>query len=692
MSQIQIENRKLTLDGRPISMISAEIHYWRLEPTAWPRILEAAVDMGLETIASYVQWHFHEFEKGRYDFTGETDPKRDLVAYLDLVQKSGLKLFIRPGPYTFAEWDNYGIPDYVAGFHRLHPEFQTAAASYIRAVCKIILPYLATRGGPIVMLQTDNMFDLGQHRYDRQLGLLGGEGLFQDYLRDKYQSIEALSDAWQTEYRSFDQAMATTALDSSDAATQARFIDFLSFKNEFTMKAAAWTISLYREQGIDLPLYSNATRDQDPEQMAEVLDLVSFNHYPTRDYAMLPDEHRHLIDHVRLLSGISPIPYIAELEAGIWHGYHYTKGLPHPDHYHFMLLNVLAGGAVAWTWYMFHDRDNWYMSPVNSRGKKREEIFSVFRLWINLVQEIKPDDWLRCSSTGISFYQPHYAVQHPHEISSALYQAGLDFSFYSLSAPGEAPPILFYDGPTWLGETAQRSLIEYMENGGHLVIFQHSPRTDEKGAPMNLLDLPRPDGVDSQGYMNTFFKDYLVHLGDFKARVELPEAVYLYREVEGSEILAARTSPRSLLNDNVLEEYAALVELGREENLVVGFHKPSGAGSLTFLGVPPSTELVREIHHFLQIPIPASPRTDGVQTVLYRSGSDHYLIVLNNGWEDKATEILLDPSEFLPGRYGVRNLLRKDERVLEVKANQAIILSAFTPKKNGALLEIKPLG
>jgi len=692
MTQVQIIDKKLTLDGEPISMISAEIHYWRLEPSTWPNILEAAVDMGLKTVASYVQWHFHEFEKGRYDFSGETDPKRDLIGYLDLVTDSGLNIFIRPGPYTFAEWDNYGIPDYVAGFNRLHPKFQTAAASYIQAVCQAIEPYMATGGGPIVMLQADNMFDLGQHRYDHQLGLLGGEGLFQDYLRDKYQTVEALNDMWQTEFRSFGQAMATTTLDSSDTITQARFIDFLTFKNAFTMKAAEWTISTYREQGVEIPLYSNATRDQDPEQMAEVLDLVSLNHYPTRDYALVPDEHRNLLDHVRLLSGISPIPYIAELESGIWHGYHYTKGLPYPDHYQFMILTVLAGGAVAWTWYMFHDRDNWYMSPVNSRGKKRQEIYSVFQQWVDRVQEVKPEDWSRCSSTGVTFYHPHYAINHPYEISGALYQAGIDFSFYSLTAPGKPPSILFYDGPTWLEDSAQRSLIEYMEKGGHLIIFQSGPRKDERGALLNLLDLPCPDGIDSQGYMNTFYKDYLVHLGEVEARVELPKTVYLYRDVPGDPILATRVSPRNFLNDNVLEEYATLVELGHEQNLVVGFHEPRGAGSLTLLGIPSSPELVREIHNYFEIPIPAIPLTGGVQTVLYRSGSDHYLIVLNNGWEDKASEILLDLSRFPPGRYGVRDLLREEERMFEVRANQAVMLTAFTPKKNGTLIRITPLG
>ncbi len=182
LGRIEIKDRKLLRDGEPISLVSAEIHYWRLDPAVWPDMLRAAREMGLDTIAGYVQWHWHEFEPGKYDFSGETEPRRNLVGYLDLVKESGLNLIIRPGPYTFAEWNNYGLPDYVAGFHRLHPEFTRSAGRYIQRVCKVIKPYLATNGGPIIMLQPDNMYDLGQHRYDHPLGLLGGHGVFQEYL------------------------------------------------------------------------------------------------------------------------------------------------------------------------------------------------------------------------------------------------------------------------------------------------------------------------------------------------------------------------------------------------------------------------------------------------------------------------------------------------------------------------------
>ena len=59
--------------------------------------------------------------------------------------------------------------------------------------------------------------------------------------------------------------------------------------------------------------------------------------------------------------------------------------------------------------------------------------------------------------------------------------------------------------------------------------------------------------LDSQGYMNTFYKDYEVRIGGHTARVEVPERVYVYAKVDGEPITAARVIPRTRCNDNVLE-------------------------------------------------------------------------------------------------------------------------------------------
>ena len=51
-------------------LISAEIHYFRLEPGEWRDRIEKAKEAGCDAIASYIPWLCHESVEGRYDFTG----------------------------------------------------------------------------------------------------------------------------------------------------------------------------------------------------------------------------------------------------------------------------------------------------------------------------------------------------------------------------------------------------------------------------------------------------------------------------------------------------------------------------------------------------------------------------------------------------------------------------------------------
>ncbi len=697
MSKVYIQDKQLWKDGTIIPLTSAEVHYWRLEPEYWRPVLQGAIDMGMKTIASYVQWHYHEYEEGKFDFTGQTDPKRNLVRHIELVQEMDLNLIVRPGPYTFAEWNNYGVPDYVIPYNRLHPKFLEAASRWIDAVCAVIRPCLATNDGPIVMVQADNMFDVGQKRYDRQLGFYGGDGSYQHFLQNKYGDISKLNQAWGTDYKMFDQAMATMVITQPDAATHNRWLDFQEFKHWFTNEAARWTVAQLRKNQIDVPIHSNATKDQNPVDISKILDVLAFNHYPTINYSMVADEHRHLLDHVRLLSTVSPLPYIVELESGIWHGYHYTKGLPTKPHYRYMLLTILAGGAVTWTWYMLHDRDNWYMSPLNSRGLKRTEVFSLFKQFIELEARTKPYTWKRCSHSGLTYYPLHGQNNFSEleyasvDASGALYATGIDYSFYSLQSPGDAPDILFYNGERWLEDKAQKVLLDYMDQGGNLVIFQQYPYLDKYAQPCNKLKIPYPDGVESQGYMNTFYKDLEIQLGDFSARVKVPASVYLYSGVPGHPIEATHILPEDEVNDNVLEEYQFMVYQGIGNRITIGYHEKRGQGSLTVLGVPPSSELITALHAYLGVDIPAKPDVAGIQAILYRTENSHYLLVLNNGSESKGTQIQLSKNEFGDGMYQVNNLLDRQEYVTRLEGNTSRTIMVQVPNKNGVLLEIHPV-
>jgi hypothetical protein len=171
----------------------------------------------------------------------------------------------------------------------------------------------------------------------------------------------------------------------------------------------------------------------------------------------------------------------------------------------------------------------------------------------------------------------------------------------------------------------------------------------------------------------------------------VPERVYVYGKVDGEPITAARVIPRSAVNDNVLEEYRFLVELGAGDVPCVGYHQRRGQGSVTVLGTPASPDLIVALHAFLSVPIPARPLTPGVHAMLSRKGDERYLIVLNTGWEDKSATVVLDPSALPGGRLSGHDLL--DDHAVPVGAypDGGLALSVTLRRRSGTLLALRPI-
>ncbi len=148
------------LDGKPLQIISGEMHFARIPREYWRHRLRMAKAMGLNTIATYVFWNYHETRPGVFDFrTGN----RDLAAFVRIAQEEGLWVILRPGPYACAEWDFGGFPSYLLKEPDLKvrskdPRFLAAAHRYIDALAREIRPLQVTHGGPILMVQAENEY------------------------------------------------------------------------------------------------------------------------------------------------------------------------------------------------------------------------------------------------------------------------------------------------------------------------------------------------------------------------------------------------------------------------------------------------------------------------------------------------------------------------------------------------------
>jgi hypothetical protein len=94
----------------PFFLYGATFFYERVPRSQWADALARYRAMGINTIDLYVMWNWHEPREGEFDFTGRTNPRRDLAGLLKLIHDDGFRIVLRPGPVIRNEWRNGGYP------------------------------------------------------------------------------------------------------------------------------------------------------------------------------------------------------------------------------------------------------------------------------------------------------------------------------------------------------------------------------------------------------------------------------------------------------------------------------------------------------------------------------------------------------------------------------------------------------
>lgn len=631
----KIENNQLIINSQKIDLFSGEVHYWRVPSECWSDILDKVKETGLTTIASYIPWHYHELENKICDFNGQSIPNRNLKRFIELVKDKGLWLIARPGPYLYTEWVNRGVPDDLVPYHRNHPEFKKRAKKYIKEISNILIPYLITNKGNIVMVQADNEIDMWMELYEDDLGLFKRSGLFQDFLKEKYNNINELNNSWRSDLKSFDQASPVTRIIIDDPVYQARFKDFIEFRHYFSRTYASWVIEQYRNSGIDVPIYLNTYpwfESQNWSDFQNTCDLVGHDFYPVKEFYTDELKHRIFLDYIRFMRTFSKLPYIAEFECGVWQGYHYQIKVLTPNHYRLICISALQAGVVAWNWYMLVNRDNWYMSPINEYGRVRHELFPVFKRIVSLCHEMNPAECEKLVNTCVSFdtfdsHSEQFIRENP--VFNALYKADIDYDLFNMETGNVKHDILYYSGHQYLSNDKQKRLLDYVESGGILVCFQDYPRLNEYKEPLNLLGIKDPERILGPHWLN-------VQLN--KESSEVYSIIFQYDSVPGKGIKAIRfSSPESSLEEDILFD-----QLNSNKEYTIGYTQKKGKGEIMIVGVYPNPSIMKNIHDYYNIKISSQSPLENIITSFYKKNKEYYLLVTNNNNEEKQVLISLN--------------------------------------------------
>lgn len=169
---VSYDRKALLINGQRRILISGSIHYPRSTPEMWEDLIQKAKDGGLDVIDTYVFWNVHEPSPGKYNFDG----RYDLVRFIKTVQKVGLYVHLRIGPYVCAEWNFGGFPvwlKYVPGisFRTDNGPFKAAMQGFTQKIVQLMKDekLFEPQGGPIILSQIENEYGY----QSRQTGAIG---------------------------------------------------------------------------------------------------------------------------------------------------------------------------------------------------------------------------------------------------------------------------------------------------------------------------------------------------------------------------------------------------------------------------------------------------------------------------------------------------------------------------------------
>ncbi|MCC6360380.1 MAG: beta-galactosidase [Phycisphaerales bacterium] len=594
--------RSATPSPFSVPFVAGEIHYGRVQERYWGPILDSVQQLGVNLVGMYVMWQYHETREGEYDFA-------QLRRFLAELDRRGIKVFARPGPFYYSEWRNLGVPDHAATLPKHDPEFRRKAAHWIAAVMAELRPHL---GSLIVALQADNEIDPMPHFYGEDQG-------FAAWLTRRYESVAAMNAAWGTGYASFAEALPWMAAHVTPQGSRAhafpglirRIDDACQYRYDIATEYARWAVAEFRKHGCTVPIVLNTWPGVDAQNWRDFqdeCDVFGFDPYPSNECR---SDFRYFRERLRLLRCVSKFPSILEFGAGVWHGADPNYS---PEHYRLIASTAIASGVRGWNWYMLVNRDNWYGSPINERGVIRPELGEVFAAAARDLKEtadLPPPE----TSFGVAWSWRYHqiaqigksAVDDP--LFAVLHDMGVEHDYVDVDHDFAPPPLLLAAGDIAEPERLWR----YVEGGGRLVCFQR------------LIDgCAIPDGTSHANAENIE-----VALPDGTKFVTM-RPVYNYCRPPGQPIAARQLAWR------IDEDQRRQMQLATTRTYTTGYVEQRGRGALMVLGCAPSAEAILAVHRFFKLKIPARPLTPGV----HASIRGDRLFVLNPG-EAKAARIEL---------------------------------------------------
>ncbi|MBM4143013.1 MAG: hypothetical protein FJ225_05390 [Lentisphaerae bacterium] len=502
----------------PVSreIFGAEVQYFRTDPRYWEPILERFADTGMRCVTAYVQWGTHavgapdkRHPAGVLDFEGRTDPRLNLMRFLDLVAKHGLNFNFRAGPFCCNEMIYGGYPSWIVlgdpnmmvwdcqnrttqGYwgprkegsqpSYLHPAYLDWCRKWFAAVDPIIRPRLKSEGGFITMVNLDNevsyivkdsFLDSDYNPVNVRPG-----GFYHRFLAEKYGGVRNLP--YDRRCRSIEDVVPPRAVPETIGRDLAWYTDWIEFKTWCMSNYIRRLREMHEANGVrDVTFMTNfnphlpegvPTRMPEFEKACGPRGVAGYDFY--RGTYMSYSGYHSMARVTKLMNATLKYTWSAEFMAGTWNLV--LPGRVSDDHMRFMARCALAQGCKAIAWFMFHDRDCWGDSPVSSHGHPRPSL-DVLADTVDLATEaIRNWDRLAPRMDAAVVYD---LIQHQH--ASIGDPSPCDDNSLPVGRPGIAGV------PAGMASTEYVGLFRLIEENGY-----QAAAVDVLHGPKRLRDYP----------------------------------------------------------------------------------------------------------------------------------------------------------------------------------------------------------
>ena len=384
--RVEFDRYSLRIDGRRVIVRAGSLHYFRLPSRAlWRERIAQMADAGLNAVDVYYPWSYHEERPGELRFEG----LRDVAHLHDEIERAGLYLIARPGPYICAEIDFGGLPAWLLRDRGLVPRCRTRegyaySRSYMLAVrgwFAAIVPRIAERAN-LILFQIENEYAIPS-------------------------PVAALSSP------TADLLMRWLGARRIERLASSRLARRLAFGSDRRRRGArvlgqhsVYMAELYRlarELGVRVPIFHNDVQALRGRQLD--VDLLALDRYPItgfrRDWRRDPRTFGDFAGDEEALDAhgrtANPVFY-PELQAG-WYdgwggsGYARVRELLGPDGIDGATKAALAARATLWNYYVFAGGVTWgyqsspdvyssydYGAPIAESGATDARFEAVKRL------------------------------------------------------------------------------------------------------------------------------------------------------------------------------------------------------------------------------------------------------------------------------------------------------------------------